>query len=84
MSPEMTVLESIHCPTCSAHYGLKASRVRSGIRRALCFRCSTIFSIEREVQRLTAQAGPVAEEVGTAGGKQCKEEYKVPQTPSTD
>ncbi len=64
MSPEMTVLESVHCPTCSAHYGLKASRVRSGIRRALCFRCSTIFSIEREVQRLTAQAGPVAEEVG--------------------
>lgn len=64
MSPEMTVLESVHCPTCSAHYGLKASRVRSGIRRALCFRCSTIFSIEQEVQRLTAQAGPVAEEVG--------------------
>ena len=62
--PELTVFESIHCPTCSAHYGLKASRVRIGIRRAHCFRCSTIFSIEQEVLRLAGRPESFAEEVG--------------------
>jgi hypothetical protein len=52
-APELTVLESVHCPTCSTHYGLKDSRVRIGLRRALCFQCSSIFSIEQEVLRLT-------------------------------
>jgi len=59
--PELTVLESIHCPTCSAHYGLKASRVRIGIRRAHCFRCSTIFNIEQEVLRLAGRPEAFAE-----------------------
>jgi hypothetical protein len=47
------VIESVHCPTCSTHYGLRAPRVRAGLRRALCFRCSSIFSIEEAVRRLT-------------------------------
>jgi hypothetical protein len=56
----LTVLESVHCPTCSTHYGLRAPRVRSGIRRALCFRCSSIFSIEQEVLRLVGTPEPAA------------------------
>jgi hypothetical protein len=58
----LTVLESVHCPTCSTHYGLKAPRVRIGIRRARCFRCSSIFSIESEVLRLTRSPEPQLEE----------------------
>jgi predicted Zn finger-like uncharacterized protein len=65
-APELTVLESVHCPTCSTHYGLKASRVRASLRRARCFRCSSVFSIEQEVQRLLAapEAAQPAEEMG--------------------
>ena len=58
------MLESVHCPTCSTHYGPKAPRVRIGIRRARCFRCSAIFSIEHEVLRLTSSPEPFVEEVG--------------------
>ena len=64
------MLESVHCPTCSAHYGLRASRVRTGLRRARCFRCFTDFSIEQEVLRLTSGSDvqplvqPIVEEVG--------------------
>jgi len=62
------VLESVHCPTCSTHYGLQASRVRAGLRRARCFRCASVFSIEAEVLRLTGrpESTPVerGEEVG--------------------
>lgn len=46
------MLESVRCPNCATHYGLKADRVRSGIRRARCFRCRSVFGIEAEVQRL--------------------------------
>lgn len=46
------MLESVHCPSCSTHYGLKPGRVRAGIRRARCFRCDAIFGIEEEVGRL--------------------------------
>ena len=59
----MTVLESVHCPVCSTHYGLKASRVRIGLRRARCFRCSSLFEIEQAVLRLTGGAGQPAEEI---------------------
>ena len=48
------MLESVRCPNCAAHYGLKADRVSSGIRRARCFRCRSVFGIEAEVQRLLA------------------------------
>ena len=46
------MLESVHCPSCSTHYGLTPGRVRTGIRRARCFRCASIFGIEDEVKRL--------------------------------
>jgi len=58
------VLESVHCPTCSTHYGLRPSRVRTGLRRARCFRCASVFSIEQEVLKLTHSPEPLAEEVG--------------------
>ena len=48
----MTVLESLRCPSCSTRFGLSASRVHAGIRRAQCFRCDTIFGIEDAVARL--------------------------------
>lgn len=50
------MLESVHCPSCSTHYGLRAARVHAGIRRARCLRCTAIFGIEDEVNRLL---GPV-------------------------
>ena len=58
------MLESVHCPTCSTHYGLTAPRVRIGIRRARCFRCAAVFSIEQEVLKLTSRPEPLVEEVG--------------------
>jgi hypothetical protein len=58
------VLESVHCPTCSTHYGLAAPRVRFGTRRARCFRCASVFSIEQEVQRLISPPETVVEAVG--------------------
>lgn len=59
---ELTVLESVHCPSCSTHYGLKAARVHAGIRRARCFRCSTVFGVEEAVGRLLEPvAAPEAE-----------------------
>jgi hypothetical protein len=48
----MTVLESLRCPSCSTRFGLSASRVHAGIRRAQCFRCDTVFDIEEAVARL--------------------------------
>ncbi len=51
-APELTVLESVLCPQCSTQYGLKVQRVRPGMRRARCFRCWAVFSIEAEVHRL--------------------------------
>jgi hypothetical protein len=48
----MTVLESLRCPSCSTRFGLSASRVHAGIRRAQCFRCDTVFGIEDAVARL--------------------------------
>ena len=56
------MLESVHCPTCSTHYGLRAPRVRFGLRRARCFRCASVFSIEQEVLRLTRSPEPLIEE----------------------
>lgn len=61
---ELTVLESVHCPTCSTHYGLKASRVREGLRRARCFRCASVFSIEQEVERLLGPAAILPQDAG--------------------
>lgn len=49
---ESAVLESVRCPSCSTQYGLRANRVRAGIRRAKCFRCDAIFNIGQEVLRL--------------------------------
>jgi hypothetical protein len=48
----MTVLETLRCPGCSTHYLLAPARVRPGLKRARCFRCSSVFTIEAEVARL--------------------------------
>ena len=56
----MTVLETLRCPNCSTSFGLRAARVRVGIRRAQCFRCDSVFGIEEVVARLLAPPGPEA------------------------
>ena len=48
------MVEAIQCPSCQTRYGLKPVRVRSGLRRAQCFRCGDVFHIELEVKRLLA------------------------------
>ncbi len=50
------MLESLSCPSCFTHYGLRPERVRPGIRRARCLRCEGIFDIEETVQRLLPPA----------------------------
>lgn len=52
------MLESLSCPSCFTHYGLRPERVRLGIRRARCFQCEGIFDIEEAVQRLLAPVAP--------------------------
>ena len=52
------MVEAIQCPSCQTRYGLKPARVRTGLRRAQCFRCGDIFHIEREVKRLIAELDP--------------------------
>lgn len=52
------MLESLSCPSCFTHYGLRPERVRLGIRRARCFQCEGVFDIEEAVQRLLAPAAP--------------------------
>jgi hypothetical protein len=59
----MTVLEPLRCPGCSTRYALAPARVRPGVRRAKCFRCSEIFSIEDVVARLLAAPPEPAAEV---------------------
>ena len=51
------MLESISCPSCSTHYGLRPERVYPGLRRAQCLRCGDLFDIEQAVAHLM---GPVA------------------------
>jgi len=74
ITPELAVLESLRCPSCSTHYGLRPERVRIGIRRARCFQCQHLFEIQDSVERLLAlSAGPspetLAEELpGLAAG----------------
>ena len=50
------MLEPLRCPGCSTRFALGAARVRPGIRRAKCFRCDSVFSIEETVARLLAPA----------------------------
>lgn len=50
------MLESISCPSCSTHYGLRPERVNPGLRRARCYRCAEVFDIEQAVAHLL---GPV-------------------------
>lgn len=52
------MIESVYCPECQTHYGLRRERVRYGLRRARCFRCEGIFSIEDEVNRILAAGLP--------------------------
>ncbi|MBK8792671.1 MAG: zinc-ribbon domain-containing protein [Holophaga sp.] len=46
------MLESISCPSCSTHYGLRPERVNPGLRRARCYRCAELFDIEQAVAHL--------------------------------
>ena len=48
------MVEAIQCPSCQTRYGLRPARVRTGLRRAQCFRCGDVFHIELEVKRLLA------------------------------
>lgn len=58
------MLESISCPSCSTHYGLRRERVRPGLRRAKCFQCAEFFDIENAVAHLIGSAPePIAEPV---------------------
>lgn len=71
--PEKTVLETLRCPGCSTRYVIAPVRVRPGIRRAKCFRCSSVFGIEEAVARLLAPVqDPAGQEmpVPVAGGQQ--------------
>ncbi|MBS1767286.1 MAG: zinc-ribbon domain-containing protein [Acidobacteria bacterium] len=54
------MVEAIQCPSCQTRYGLRPARVRSGLRRAQCFRCGDVFHIEPEVKRLLAELEPAA------------------------
>ena len=54
------MVEAIQCPSCQTRYGLRQARVRSGVRRAQCFRCGDVFQIEPEVKRLLAALEPAA------------------------
>ena len=60
------MVEAIQCPSCQTRYGLRPARVRTGLRRAQCFRCGDVFHIELEVKRLLAELGPSIEPVSTA------------------
>ncbi len=54
------MVEAIQCPSCQTRYGLRPARVRTGLRRAQCFRCGDIFHIDAEVKRLLAELEPVS------------------------
>jgi hypothetical protein len=54
------MVEAIQCPSCQTRYGLRPVRVRSGLRRAQCFRCGDVFHIEPEVKRLLAEMEPAS------------------------
>ena len=60
------MLASVHCPTCSTHYGLRASRVRAGLHRARCFRCASIFDIEAAILELVGEPSAAAVEESLA------------------
>lgn len=55
---ESTVLESVRCPSCLTHYGLRPERVRPGLRKARCLKCKDVFKIEEAVERLLEQLAP--------------------------
>lgn len=52
------MIQSVSCPSCDTHYGLRRARVRPGLRRARCFKCATVFGIEADVLRLLGAAEP--------------------------
>ena len=60
------MLESLSCPSCFTHYGLRPERVHQGIRRARCLQCQGVFDIEAAVQHLLAPAPSLAESSPTA------------------
>jgi hypothetical protein len=54
------MVEAIQCPSCQTRYGLRPARVRTGLRRAQCFRCGDVFHIELEVKRLLGGLEPAS------------------------
>lgn len=54
------MVEAIQCPSCQTRYGLRPTRVRTGLRRAQCFRCGDIFHIDAEVKRMLAELEPAS------------------------
>lgn len=54
------MVEAIQCPSCQTRYGLRPARVRSGLRRAQCFRCGDIFHIDQEVKNLLSGLEPAS------------------------
>lgn len=54
------MVEAIQCPSCQTRYGLRPARVRTGLRRAQCFRCGDIFHIDAEVKRLLEELEPAS------------------------
>lgn len=55
---ESTVLESVRCPSCLTHYGLRPERVHPGLRKARCLTCKDVFRIEEAVERILAASAP--------------------------
>lgn len=52
------MLESVRCPSCLTHYGLRPERVHPGLRKARCLKCKDVFRIEEAVERLLASLAP--------------------------
>jgi predicted Zn finger-like uncharacterized protein len=70
------VIESLRCPGCATHYGLRRERVGPVHKRAKCFRCGEVFGIEAQVLQLLGQmeapsqnaAEPYADLIGIEAG----------------
>lgn len=56
------MLESVRCPSCLTHYGLRPERVHPGLRKARCLTCKDVFKIEEAVQHLLAASAPAEPE----------------------
>lgn len=81
---EPTVLESVRCPSCLTHYGLRPDRVRPGLRKARCLTCKDVFRIEEAVDRLLAAAAPPVPEPEPEPGPAADLPADLPALPDFD